>query len=211
MGESKLRGNRELLRSANERSRRGTNGTAHHQPPEQSRSLQAIGRMPKPRSGIDRAFSQRLASIDRIRDRAVETGNVNLLNRADALEQAARDERRGKKWGPLENGNLLQNGRDRSMAAGHSDWKTNDNNRPFGQTISEMARELGKDFGSITSEHARQSGREFGKLNVDKTRADIYRSVVEPGTVPPTREPPSIEPPTQSNEQNDVALGDGKD
>ena len=174
-----------------------------------------MGRMPQPRPGIDRAFSQRLASIDRIRDRAVETGNVNLLNRADALEQSVRAERRGKKLDSLANGNLVPNGRDKAVATGHSDWKTNEDNRPYGQTISEMARELGSDFGSITSEQARQSGREFGQLNVDKTRADIYRSVVEAGTESPTGELPGMGQPgtetTQPNELEDVASGDGRD
>ncbi len=40
------------------------------------------------RPGVE--VSQRLAAIDRIRDQALETGDVSLLKRADALEKTAR-------------------------------------------------------------------------------------------------------------------------
>ncbi len=44
------------------------------------------------RPGVE--VSQRLAAIDRIRDRALETGDVSLLKRADALEKTARQKDR---------------------------------------------------------------------------------------------------------------------
>ena len=60
--------------------------------PQIERPLTADGRpFVRPPAGHDRALQNRLAAIDRMRDRAAESGNVALLRRADELERLARE------------------------------------------------------------------------------------------------------------------------
>ncbi len=142
----------------------------------------------------ERGMQQRLAQIDAMRDRAIETNDEALLQRADELERLARDHHARflankervaalpeSRYGEPDNGGTR-------LPAG-----TETNGRqtpPYGQTVSEHARTLGREFGQFTAEQARELGHEFGKANADKTR--IFQRPIEPA---PTTEPvPTGEP-----------------
>ncbi len=155
-------------------------------------------------TGKQHALQTQLASIEKMRVKAEETGNQEMLARADELEKRVREKYAGvtlPNEQPLAadvvDGEQLaksQRGKTKHMNAG-----TN-GNRAFGQSIAEQARADGRAFGESTSKRARSQGREFGKSNANKTRP-------VPSSMPPTSEPndeAEIEPAPEDN-------GDGDD
>ncbi len=132
------------------------------------------------RTHAERGLAQRLAQIDRIRDRALETGNVQLLHRADALEKAARDKFKHRDFDQhlsLNRPNI--HNLDPAAAPRAADRPASETGRSHGQQLSELARTLGAEFGHATSESATDLGRDFGKLNADKTRVQIYQEIID--------------------------------
>ncbi len=151
----------------------------------QSQSHQSFSRgrsseSPKPEmnetrlTGKQRALQVQLASIGKMRAKATETGNQEMLARADELERRLREKFAGvtlPNEQPLaeeiadgEQRAKNQRGQTKHLNAGTS------GNRAFGQSIAEQARADGRAFGKSTSEQARSQGRDFGKSNADKTR-----------------------------------------
>ena len=97
----------------------------------------------------EQAFQERLAGVDRMRDQAIATDNVELLAQADVLEQQMRqDFAKSRGNAVLPDGTTV----------------------PYGQLISEQARLQGRAFGQFTAEQARTLGKEFGQANATKTR-----------------------------------------
>lgn len=141
----------------------------------------------------ERAFQHRLAQIDRLRDQAIETGDETLLGRADEMERKAR-EHRARFMANKQRIAALPHGPNRDPAV------EDDQRVPYGQTVSEHARRLGREFGQFTAEQAREQGREFGKSNANKTR--IFERPVEPT---PTPTEPSAGEPTLTDPPADAA------
>lgn len=141
----------------------------------------------------DRSMQQRLASIDRMRDYAIESNNPGLLDRADYLERQVRS-------GSTRQRSTLARTFSRFPTAAQDQRDPRSFNtdgitgREFGQGISAKARELGREFGQFTAKQARELGREFGKSNADKTR------LLEP--LPEVPEEPA-DPPSEPTEPID--------
>ena len=119
-------------------------------------------------NGPERAFQERIAAADRMRDRAVQSNNVVLLKRADELDRKAHEQyqrmitQRDQLEVPSTSGTSIQD----------DQLKPSDKvGRQFGQAIAERARTEHRDFGQATAEQARELGREFGASNADKARA----------------------------------------
>ena len=118
-------------------------------------------------NGPDRAFQERIAAADRMRDKAIQSNNVVLLERADELDRKAREQyqrmitQRDQLEEPSTIGTDNQDDQvDPSENVG----------RQFGQAIAARARAEHRGFGQATAERARELGREFGASNADKTR-----------------------------------------
>ncbi len=137
-------------------------------------------------TGKQHALQTQLASIEKMRVKAEETGNQEMLARADELEKRVREKYVGvtlPNEQPLaddvvegEQRAKSQRGKTKHMNAG-----TNDN-RAFGQSVAEQARADGRTLGQSTSEQARSQGREFGKSNANKTR--LIPPLATPNTEP---------------------------
>ncbi len=146
-------------------------------------------------TGPERALQQRLAAIDRMRDSAVETGNVILLERADELERMAREQHArmiGEQVSPerLPAYNQDNDPQSNRSLESRSVGRPEVDRRGFGQAIAEQARTMGREFGQFTSEQARRLGRAFGQSNADKTRLLSPPAPAEPAPV----EPAPVEP-----------------
>ncbi len=101
------------------------------------------------------SLRQQLASIDRMRDEAVTRGDARLLERADMLEQAARD-----RFAQFESSGLNQ------------DHVAREGREPrFTQSSLEITEPLGPGFGRQTAMEARADGRAFGQRNAEIARA----------------------------------------
>lgn len=137
-----------------------------------------------------RALQERLASIERLRDIAIDRGDLQLLERADALESLAREEH-GNRF------NVNQLGRDAPANALPMDladrmdlrrntWGAIDadaKEQPYGQVISGYARELGREWGQFNAEQAQSLGVEFGQLNREKLRpfpTNVFDPIMPP-------------------------------
>lgn len=132
--------------------------------------------------------NRQLASIERLRDQAIETGDLSLLERADLLEQQFRADVSGSQ------------GRQAAMNAikGWAIDPATGERIPFGQLVSRIARQSGREFGQFTSQQARELGSEFGQQNASKTRLFPELPPSEPGTLEPLpspeTEPETFEP-----------------
>jgi hypothetical protein len=102
----------------------------------------------------DEALRRQLASIDRMRDEAVARGDARLLERADMLEQAARD-----RFARFENSSL-----NAAQTAGEG------RDPRFATTTLELTEPLGPGFGRQTAMEARADGRAFGQRNAEIAR-----------------------------------------
>lgn len=134
-------------------------------------------RPPRRVSGAEQALQQRLASIDKMRDFAVESGNMQLLDRADALERLAREQ----------HGHMLQQIAQRDTTpSGPSGNPENVNGRPRAdqtpyvmsqrqpaesripdRDLSQRPQVAGREFGQMTARQARELGRDFGQANAE--------------------------------------------
>ena len=135
-------------------------------------------------TGLERAFQQRLAAIDRMRDFAVESNSLALLERADALEQLTRQHHERLLTSPDHTAALrpAHLGPDQSTLP-EAGLRTHDaKNQPYGHIVSENARTLGREFGQFTAQQARELGRDFGNANATKTR--LFQPPVDPEPAP---------------------------
>ena len=102
----------------------------------------------------DEALRRQLASIDRMRDEAVARGDARLLERADMLEQAARD-----RFAQFESSRLNQV------------QSARESREPrFSATTLELTEPLGPGFGRQSASEARGDGRTFGQNNSEIAR-----------------------------------------
>lgn len=117
----------------------------------------------------DRLLQKRLASIDQMRDLALENGNLKLLERADELETIARwqFDRRIRKTGQMGAAQIPE-GADRDRPG-----------KVFGRETAERARLGRREFGRATAETAREGGRESGDSITSSLTGRTRRNVTE--------------------------------
>lgn len=143
-------------------------------------------------------FRTRLAQIDRLRDVALEKGDVEMLDRADVMETRARAE-------------FMQHQQLRAEFPGAATAEMREQfqgttrltGAEFGQEISSQAQQagglfgnaggarFGSEFGSSTSTQARN-----GVFGVNQNTGVQNSSRVFLGGTPPRREPPTFPQPT---------------
>jgi hypothetical protein len=151
-------------------------------------------------TGHQRALQVQLAAVDRMRDKALESGNQEMLAKADELEQRIRERFAGvtlpeiQPMSPDPTPGPTSRGRGNPLRDSANQGPGGQGD--FGQGISQQARADGRGFGQWTSQQARELGREFGKSNADKSRVLTPPAPIDPPVVSPVDPPvaPPIDP-----------------
>ena len=144
-----------------------------HRPPSDRLPVRRV-------SGAERALQQRLASIDKMRDFAVQSGNLTLLDRADALERTAREQhahmlkqtaqRETPPIRPFDPAVRIADPTRDEQARYVVAERQESANRVYNRNLPEQAQTMGREFGQLTAEQARQLGRPFGQETANPNR-----------------------------------------
>lgn len=148
-------------------------------------------------SRVEVSLRNRLAAIDRMRDVALESGDLQLLERADRLEARARAQFRAGQQTAVPFTGVINADQQTSGDARLT-------GRKFGRRISGQAREFGSEFGAATSGRASGSGSEFGLQNRTKTANRVFTGGQEPGS---GSTPPKPAPGNPSSTAKEKAAG----
>lgn len=138
----------------------------------------SVGRSQRPlHTQADRILANRLADIDHQRDIAFDNGNEQLLQRADTLEQIARDQHQkrvdGGEFERLETQSSPAAGVDgtRGNRFGRMTGRTGfDDNRRTNTDDATVAGDFNSEFGRQTAAAAREGRDNFGRDTADEAR-----------------------------------------